>query len=90
MKYIRIYVGAKDIAVGVRLKYNACPIAHAIKRATKTKRPCVDGSTCRVVRRGKSLLFRLPQTAKNFVVNFDLARHVSPFSFRLTPKLRVQ
>ena len=90
MKYIRIYVGAKDIVAGEPRKPNACPIAHAIKRVTKTKRPRVDGITCRVVHKGKSLLFALPKTAKNFVANFDLACRVRPFSFRLTPKLRVQ
>ena len=90
MKYIRIYVSKKDIEAGEINQPNECPIARAIKRVTKTKYPYVDGWTCYVKNRGKRMGFILPNAAKSFVSAFDSEAVVSPFSFRLTPKLRIR
>ena len=89
MKYIRIYVGAEDIKKGRPNQGNSCPIARAIKRYTGTARPNVDGGTCRIRKAGKLLKFNLPKTAQAFITQFDWHNPVQPFSFRLTPKLKV-
>lgn len=79
---MKINVTKSDIRSGVRYKYDKCPVARAIKRATGKKNIIVipTGVLC-----GKKSM-RLPNIAAEFISDFDAKRLVEPFSFNLKLK----
>lgn len=80
MDSLTVKVTADDIEKGERGNPCFCPIAQAVRRELDLQVPHLTevGELCMIVR---SATFRLPDTARKFVDDFDSGRDVEPFEF---------
>ena len=76
---VKINVTAKDIEKGVYESIYLCPVARAIKRATKGIQPAVFPKTVVI----DGLTFGLPEQATEFINEYDRGNEVKPFSFKM-------
>ena len=78
---MKVNVTAEDIARGIRVSANSCPVARALQRCTGDRLATVDGSRATVNYHRNFARFRLPPEVSYFVSDFDAGRPVAPFSF---------
>jgi hypothetical protein len=78
MDSLTVNVTAEDIEKGERGNPCFCPIAQAVRRELDLWIPPQVSEFCMIVR---SVAFRLPDTARKFVDDFDRGRDVEPFKF---------
>jgi hypothetical protein len=74
---MNIQVTEDDIEQGVPFDPCRCPVALAIKRATRRRHIIVGESALEIGR----LRYHTPHELRRFIEGFDLGRTVSPFSF---------
>lgn len=79
MNTIVVEVTREDIETGTPCDPNFCPIARAVRLATKFDSIHVG----RYQVKGHSMEWPLPTSAQKFIVAFDAGHNVSPFSFTL-------
>ena len=76
---VKICVTQKDINTGKKESMRACPIAKAVRRATKKTGIEVTGGSVWI----KNDRYNLPTRARRFVSRFDGELPVKPFQFNL-------
>ena len=79
---MRIHVTKKDIGLGITNDTTCCPVARALKRRFDTNLVSVGDSRATIRRKG----YPLPESASQFVRDFDARKRVRPFSFTLKTK----
>lgn len=77
----KVTVTLKDIKNGASYIPQYCPVARAIRRATKKQRVLVGGTSYSV---GSQKYRDLPKKATTFIRRFDDGLKVNPFSFYIT------
>lgn len=75
-----IKVTKQDIKKGVRYSFRNCPVARAVKRATKITNVYVVGPSIMM----NEQRFRVSRAVDEFQCRFDGKKPVKPFSFRLS------
>ena len=83
MKTVRVEVTAEDIEEGQPNMCRACPVALAIRRATKAEEVFVIRTATIYPPAGMSYVVALPYEVITFIERFDLDAHVEPFEFSL-------
>ena len=80
-----VEVTKKDIAIGIPKSRYACPVALAVRRATKTPRSEFQQVevTSEGVCHGFVKFTRASRRVKRFIKRFDDGEAVEPFKFRL-------
>ena len=76
---LTVNVTKQDIKAGIRCNIGRCPIARAVRRASRRRDVAVSGRDVEIRRQA----FRLPVLARNFVLNFDNGDRVAPITFTL-------
>ena len=84
---IRVEVTAEDIATGVPMDGERCPIAYALLRSLNDA--CYYAVDCEKVELDGEYDLPLPKTAQDFILAFDDAQDVSPFAFDLSVPVEV-
>lgn len=88
-KGIKITVTKTDIKNGKPGNTILCPIALAVKRATRCKDISVGGTRIMIfndrVKHGTGNILSMPQKATDFIDAFDWSEPVKPFSFVAKP-----
>lgn len=78
---MKVEVTKRDIQKGEPGSCRKCPVALAIARATRHKKPVLVTLHCADV---SDKLFALPRKAQRFIARFDMGLgKVKPFSFNL-------
>jgi hypothetical protein len=67
-----IDVGLDDIERGKLRNSSNCPIAYAVRRATRGTHISVDTSSIRFTLDGVRYVYFVPPIAQRFIINFDL------------------
>lgn len=81
---MKIKVTKADIKNGKRKSASSCPIALAVKRATKQKLVVVDEEYIGFGKSSRSYTeYKIPDKASVFIATFDDGDKVKPFSFAL-------
>jgi hypothetical protein len=79
-----ISVTQEDIVLGKPSDARECPVARAVARATRREVSFVDPiEGVRFIDEDWKAAYKLPEAAQKFIVAFDFAEPVSPFSFNL-------
>jgi len=82
MKSLKVRVTAKDIREGEREQKSLCPVAIAIARVSQGQ-PFVYADFVKLYVEGGFYNVGLPQKVVDFIIRFDDASKVKPFSFTL-------
>lgn len=80
---VRVEVTARDIRLGVRGDTCRCPIARALKRATRCKEAVSGLWWCTVETAEHEFRADTPRVALRFMGAFDDGQPVKPFTFTL-------
>jgi hypothetical protein len=82
---LKINVTRRDIKLGERGHYAACPVARACRRHKPTARAWVLGNSISVAASPTAHLGTapLPDEVRAFIANFDRGEPVRPFRFTL-------
>lgn len=82
MKTYTVRVTAKDIENGKHNHCFECPVARAMRRATK-KPLLVTTTAIEMIVRQYMKPFRLPDLVAKFIERFDAKKRVRPFTFKI-------
>lgn len=81
---MKVEITKSLIKRGERASCVDCPVALAINKTFKLHHASVDnGCAMAVDKNNKTIYFKLPKKAKNFIERFDDGKRVKPFTFEL-------
>ena len=84
---ITIKVTKEDIRKGKPGIASSCPIAKALRRATRAREVVVGLSTCKWKKKGVWFSYSVLGEVQNFIGAFDGGWRVKPFSFEMHENL---
>jgi hypothetical protein len=83
-KPVTIEVTQRDISRGVPADCSKCPVALAVRRATKIRKIAADTSGLfRIAPYTEFARFTAKHPARKFIKDFDAGEPVEPFSFEV-------
>lgn len=86
VKQIHVTVTQSDIKNGRRFDPCRCPVARALRRASKERLVSAGAGFMFIGPKGRRILWQTPPEVKAFIIDFDQKKGVQPFEFDMPLK----